>query len=284
MIDDNLLPWPQAVDRALTSFRCGTVIESPPLAYHAVGRYALWSASTQVEGLDELELVDLADPDRPPFGIITTETCDLIEEDRDHKLRPWFQVSPVIDLAHLDDQVKSSIENLRSTYLCRLTGPRFADGFYVADLRISIPLEKSALVGRVAIIGFASAEEERAFAIQVGEMSTRPVWPNSVQQIIVGELKQYFRKKSRRTALRALMPLELRLAVTGSDSAPIVALLVYLDRTEEADARLLFEPYWKSLEVSAVAAGLTLMPIRYGDDMSFSSGDLRSSSTLRLPS
>ena len=215
MIDDNRLPWPNEVNQALASFRCGMVIESPPFAYHAVGRFALWSASTLTDRLDELEPINLSDEDRPPYGIITTETCDLLEEDREEKIRPWFQVSPVLDLAHLDDQVKASIENLRMTYLSRLTGPQFAGGYFVADLRISIPVEKSALVGRVALEGFATPAEERAFSIQIGEMATRPVWPYAVQQIIVGGLKQYFRKKSRRTALRALMPLELRLAVTG---------------------------------------------------------------------
>jgi hypothetical protein len=200
VIDDNLLPWPAEVDQSLASFRCGMVIGKPPFAYHALGRYALWSASTQSDEPDELVLIELADEDRPPYGIITTETCDLLEEGRDRKVRPWFQVSPVLDLAHLDDQHKSSIESLRITYLCRLTGPHFSDGFFVADLRISIPVEKGALVGRVALEGFAIEEEERAFSVQIGELATRPVWPHAVQQIIVRGLKEYFRKKPRRTS------------------------------------------------------------------------------------
>jgi hypothetical protein len=80
------------------------------------------------------------------------------------------------------------------------------------------------------------------------------------------------------------MPLELRLAVTGTETAPIAALLVYVDMACESNARLLLEPYWKSLQADAKAADLTLMPVRCGDDISFSSGDLRSSFTLRLPS
>jgi hypothetical protein len=78
VIDDNLLPWPAEVDQSLASFRCGMVIGKPPFAYHALGRYALWSASTQSDEPDELVLIELADEDRPPYGIITTETCDLL--------------------------------------------------------------------------------------------------------------------------------------------------------------------------------------------------------------
>jgi hypothetical protein len=284
VIDDNLLPWPHEVDEALASFRCGSVIERPPFAYHAVGGHALWSASAQSEEPAELILIELATKDRPPYGIITTETCDLLEEDRERKTRPWFQVSPVLDLGHLDGNAKSSIENMRSTYLARLTGPAFIAGFYVADLRISIPVEKSALVGRVPLDGFATEEEERAFSIQIGDMAIRPVWPQSVQRIIVGGLKSYFRTKSRKTALRGLRPIELRLAVSGPDDAPIAALLVYVDPEHEREAPSLFEPYWKGLAADANAAGMLLLPIRYGNDDTFSSGDLRSSSLLRLPS
>ena len=260
------------------------VIERPPFSYHALGRYALWSASMQAENADEVVLIELADEDRPPYGVITTETCDLLEEGRDRKIRPWFQVAPVLDLGHLDEQFKTTIQKLRMTYLSRLTGPHFTNGFFVADLRISIPIEKSALVGRVGIEGFASQDEERAFSIQIGELATRPVWPNSVQQIIVRGLREYFTKSSRRTSLRSLVPLELRLAVTGPETAPIAALLVYTDMTRESETRLLFDPYWKTIEGDAQAVGLTLMPVRYGDDTSFSSGDLRSSFALRLPS
>jgi hypothetical protein len=229
-------------------------------------------------------MIELAEEDRPPYGIITTETCDLLEEDRERKIRPWFQVSPVLDLSHLDDNRKSGIENLRHTYLARLTGPNFIDGFYVADLRISVPVEKSALVGRIALPGFATEEEERAFSMQIGEMSTRPIWPVSVQEVIVGGLKAFFRKKSRKTALRALMLTDLRLAVSGTDQNPIAALLVYVSPEHERDARTLFEAYWAGLQDASATAGITLMPVRYGTDDSFTSGDLRSSSTLRLPS
>jgi hypothetical protein len=104
-----------------------------------------------------------------------------------------------------------------------------------------------------------------------------------VQRIIVGGLKEYFRTKSRRTALRRLQPIELRLAVSGPDARPIAALLVYVDQANEDAARLLFEPYWQGLAEMAATELLTLMPARYGDDESFSSGDLRSSGALRLP-
>jgi hypothetical protein len=260
------------------------VIDQPPFAYHTVGDYALWAASQLSEEPSDLVLIELTTEDRPPYGIITTETCDLLEENRERKIRPWFQVSPVLDLGHLDVNAKSNIENLRSTYLTRLTGPAFIAGFYVADLRISIPVEKSALVGRIPLDGFATGEEERAFSIQIGEMATRPVWPDAVQRIIVGGLKTFFRKKSRKTSLRALMPLELRLAVSGSEAAPIAALLVYVSTEHESAARALFELYWGGLQINASAAGMVLMPIRYGSDDTFSSGDLRSSSMLRLPS
>ena len=85
MIDEGLeQPWPEPVPPASESFLQGHLIEQPPLFYAADLRHPIWRTTRLIaDQTSEAErgedFVDLAPEDRPPYGIITTQSCDLSE-------------------------------------------------------------------------------------------------------------------------------------------------------------------------------------------------------------
>src|SRR5579862_1980126 len=98
MIDAGIgQPWPEPVLAAVNRFKQGDIIERPPIFYAAVTAYAI-SDRTKLLGQpsSEPDLVNLDPTDVPPYGLITTQTCDLAEESLKPK-QPWFHVVPVYD-------------------------------------------------------------------------------------------------------------------------------------------------------------------------------------------
>lgn len=162
MIDDGLeYPWPEPVRLAVERFLQGHLIAQPPLFYAADLRHPIWRTTrliaeeTPETGRGE-EFIDLAPEDRPPYGVITTQSCDLSEE-RPNPRQPWLAVAPVYTV--------SSDSPLRDRdYLFELAPPDLDGEVWLADARIEIPLEKSMLVGREPIEAFPDELGYIAFA------------------------------------------------------------------------------------------------------------------------
>lgn len=156
MIDEWIDPqvWPQAVQDAAAQFEQGAIVEQPPFFYVGSAEYGIWRL-TRETGDPSLssELFELDPLDSPPFGMITTETCDLVEEDGRPR-QPWISVAPVYELANLDTNTLSLLANNRVAYMRRLTAERFSESTWVADVRIEFPVEKSWLVGKQPIPAF----------------------------------------------------------------------------------------------------------------------------------
>jgi hypothetical protein len=100
VIDEGLeQPWPEPVPPAVEPFLQGHLIAQPPLFYAADLRHPIWRTTRLIA--DETpevdrgeDFVDLALEDRPPYGIITTQSCDLSEERPDPR-QPWLAVAAV---------------------------------------------------------------------------------------------------------------------------------------------------------------------------------------------
>src|SRR3546814_3113148 len=96
MIDGGLIePWHDSVVEAAQTFDQGDLVEQPPLFYAAKPSRAVCAApqlmAEEVEG-DEDVVIEL---EGPPFGVITTQGCDIEDCVRKH----WVQVAPVYQLA-----------------------------------------------------------------------------------------------------------------------------------------------------------------------------------------
>ena len=185
MIDGgNDQPWPAAVAGQLAQFRQGSIVGRPPFAYHASATNPLWVASRLAGPGEDPLLVELDSSDRTPYGIITSQSCDVDEEGRNRK--PWVQIAPVYELAagHVD---LGNIRSWRFAYLAPVTalGPT-----WVADLRIEFPVEKSWLVRQLPQPGFNSPGEFDRFARFCGDFRSRPGLATSVYELLLAPLRR----------------------------------------------------------------------------------------------
>lgn len=149
MIEDGLPDsregWPDGVLEAIGTFVLGDVIDGPPIFYFADPRVPVWEA-TKHALIDEADVVVL---DGMSKALITSQTCDVGEEDADPPMKPFVMVAPVYDAADiLDGGTRSLLKRGRGpAYLVYL--PALEPGFWVADLRIELPVEKGWLAGHV---------------------------------------------------------------------------------------------------------------------------------------
>jgi hypothetical protein len=200
VIDKGLAAWPPEVVAAAEKFQQGDLIAKPPITYAASLVYPIWEP-TRLEAADgdvDPEPAHLAvdSNDVPPFGIITSQTCD-VAEDRPIPVQPWFDVSPVV-LCDEDDEL------LGCDYACPLQAFEAPEGKqYVADLRLSVPLEKGLLVGRDPIDPFSGSEEERiAFGRLLGKRKARAALAESIHVFVSQTLKSHKRNTGKRVKKR----------------------------------------------------------------------------------
>jgi hypothetical protein len=268
---DDLLPsqWPQPVLDAVRQFRQGNIVDRPPFFYLRRNKHPLWMVQLEPEEpMPEESLVDLEPSDRPPYGLITTQTCDLYEEG-DHPRQPWFAVAPVYDYK---PKLKSGqLEQIRRGqvgHLVLLTAEWFGQGAWVADLRVEVPLEKGWLVGREPHAAFASQTEYKTLAARLAMRRGRPALSGPLTQQIVMPLRAWLGDKGRwhRDEVESL-----RLLAAGDPATSLVACLVVVAAgnglSDEAQA------VWRLFEAdlidSAAEHGVTALPFRYGtyDDL-----------------
>ena len=186
--------WPSGVLEALRQFSQGDVLVKPPLFYYADPAKPVWARTrAYLEGAVGPEIVEAGPQTQPRFGIITTQTCDIAEEDAPLPVRPWVQISPVYNRSDLAPDVKSLLRKGRGLrYLLHL--PALPDGFWVADLRIEVPVEKGWLAGATRIDGFGDEELQRRVGERVSLLRRRPAFSGTfveaVQKPLVMALRQ----------------------------------------------------------------------------------------------
>lgn len=154
-IDEDSIQWP-AEAAELEAYRQGSLVEHPPFAYHANSNIPFWGLTQADPEPSTDSLIEIADEDRPPYGMIVTQSCDIYGAGSAKK--PWVQVVPVYRLAD-EDPRWGTVRNWKMSYLVPVAalGDR-----WVGDLRIEIPIEKSWLIGKqpVGEIEEASRLEE----------------------------------------------------------------------------------------------------------------------------
>jgi hypothetical protein len=234
MLDDGLqAPWPSDVLPAVKRFRLGDLVERPPIVFAADPTRPLWApASGRIEGAG---VVELAAADQPSYGIIVSQTCDL--HDRTES-QPFFEISPVYDVP---PDTKGKL------YLHKLTGPALPAGTWVADLRLTVPLEKGLLVDREPIRGFVDEQGEIDFAHRLGRRRDRAALADSINDVLFTEFKRRARNNNRaykkvKEQLHAIM-----LAVAQGNRLEPVAVRVYFYSRSgplDAPAEAFLEAWW----------------------------------------
>src|ERR1035441_6952262 len=162
MIDSGIPPkdgWPDGLLDKLRQWEQGDIVLAPFLFYFADPSAAIWEGTRlYTESSVEPEVILAPDELLPPYGMVTTQTCDIAEEDSQRPMRPWVQMTPVYAITSWK---RNRLEGGRGPRYWLLIPDFPEDGVWVADLRLELPVEKSWLANQARIIGFADEEEKR---------------------------------------------------------------------------------------------------------------------------
>jgi hypothetical protein len=264
VIDAGLVEtWNAEVTKATTRFDQGDLVERPPFFYAARPAYGVWQTTL---GLPEAEsnealVIELDPLDCPPYGVLTSQGCDIADNAR----KPWVQVAPVYPVVGLVDRDRRLADIRRNAvpHLVLLDPPTL-DGHWVADLRIELPIEKSWLVGHEPIAAFNSEDDRRHFGRRLAGRLERPALPDTVHDLVVRPLRRVLDRAN--ATLRenlGVAGVEFRLAVrTHPDDTYECRLLVIGRRATVPDSVIAaMEAWWQGLPKDEVA--VTLLGCHY---------------------
>lgn len=189
---DTWLPklWPTAIQESARKFRQGHLLEWDSVAFGAAFANAVCNVTERsgAAGTGYVRVDEAMD-----YALITSQTCDICEEGKKIPRMPWISVVPAYDILPLLSKGQDGlVRGNRVGYLIPLTHSRFIGqgNLWVADLRLEFPLEKSVLVGRTPIEGFASEEEYAFLADKLAFRRNRPAIDSRVRTYITGPLRQ----------------------------------------------------------------------------------------------
>lgn len=181
--------WPQTLMNQLNAFRQGSLVELPPFAYHALPQFAIWQATKlATDDGSPAVLVEIDPADWPPFGIVTSQSCDIDEEGRNTK--PWVRIAPVYQLDASDRRL-GAVKQWKVNYLAPITTK---GSTWVADLRIEVPVEKSWLVSKVPQAAFLNDDEFRLFGRFCGYNRARPGLATQIYTGVLQPLESHLRQ------------------------------------------------------------------------------------------
>ncbi|KIZ15026.1 hypothetical protein [Streptomyces natalensis] len=168
--------WPQGTLEGLEQFRQGDVIPSPLFVFFGSPGAPLTRTSKRYGQSHSADMPMMVDPvDAAPWAMITTATCDIAEPDVPRPRKPFAQVAPVVDLAHLGDGQRGQIANGNMVHYVHLPALHLhTPGFWVADLRFDQPVEKSWLARQRPVQGFGSEVEQEVVGEALSWLRRRP--------------------------------------------------------------------------------------------------------------
>ena len=260
MIEKNLENAPpDEVVKACERFRQGHLIAKPALFYWARLDYPLWALATQAaeqsSDVDPVDpLVAAVEDDWPDYGLITTQSCDLMRP----RQQPWFQVAPVFKCEDDDDI-------LDAEFIVPLRPPALDGSTWYVDLRLEMPLEKGVLAGREPIEAYSSEEEYIRLADILARRKGRPALHSVFNRVLNDVMKEMKREsKPQAKALRAIRSeiYKLKLSIEeGSLLDPAAAKLYIVTKgAPSVEAREWFDDWWNRAREVAQEAGLELLP------------------------
>lgn len=249
--------WPTGALGRLRSWEQGDIVACPPLFYYADPRRPIWEpTAAYAEDSDGPEVVIGDDASTPPFGMITTQTCDIAEEDAASPQRPWVQVAPVYPVKWK----RKRLADGRGPQYWLLVPELPGDHPHVADLRIEIPVEKGWLAEQERHLGFVDEIAKRAVGERLAFLRGRPVLSaqlnairTAVRELLADDEHQ---EESQLAAIQ-----EVGLAMDSYLRPTTVQLVCLSSQTlDQSAVNLLSE--WRAAQADAMeAAGIALLPI-----------------------
>lgn len=248
--------WPDKVLERLRQFVQGDLVARPPMAYLTYPRSPIWEESRRFPAAMT-----------PPYGMITTQTCDLVEEGAERPVWPWVQLVPVYDMgAELNSGEKSLLAQARFKRSL-LDVPALKEGFYVADFRLSFSVEKGWLAGQARVDGFGTEELRQRVGDRLALLSGRPAFAGSFVTTIQAPLTKALRdlKRDDREAFNRLdeavpeIGVLLDSRLNPSTVQIVVACNAPLDNTQLE----WWNTWWDNCRVSTPKVGITLQALDF---------------------
>jgi len=276
MIDRGLpAEWPLAAQDAVSRFRQGDLVEAPPFFYAADGACPIWGLTAKlVQDGEDPSIPVLSEDQAPPYGIITTQSCDLTEQPPAGRTRrpcrPWFQIAPVSPAERFDAyQVKCVVEKNSYQYLVPLTPPGL-EGLWLADLRIEMPIEKGWLVGREPIRGFADLANYRAFANRLRLLKSRIASEGDVSDLMIQHLRGFLARDAERGQEALAAVSGVMYEEHGPDRSPNLLTLHVFPKDDglPTQARQLFDEWYDECVELCMENDCSLLPTEYGPSVS----------------
>jgi hypothetical protein len=265
----------------LRRFRQGDVVAGLPYFFWGDPHQAVLALTASYAGEGE-GVVEAAV--RFDYGMIATQTCDIAEEDSAAPGQPWAHLCPVYDAertyrpdgappgvqdADLPKPVpgreRSLIRQGRSQrYLWLPAVP--ADGFWVADFRLLVPVEKGWLARQQPVAAFRSEADRRAVGRRLAWLHDRPAFDGrfvrTVQRPLVDALRDL-----RRDDRELFDHLSERVAEIGVSTEQNIVIgtaevLVLCNAALGPAAVEWLHDWWTAAAEAATGEGLTILPLR----------------------
>ncbi len=266
--------WPDGVLAALRNFRQGDLVAHPPMAYLADPEAPVWAESVRFaeevarsDDPSESEVIHFPQSLAPPYGMVTTQTCDLVEEDADPPGWPWAQLVPVYDMEDTFNSGQKKLLRQGGFRRSLLHVPALTPGFYVADFRISFPVEKGWLARQARIDGFGAEELRQRVGDRLALLSGRPAFAGSFVATIQGPLTTALRelKRTDREAFNRLdqaVP-EVGVLMDSRLSPSNVQLVVISTAPLDEQQTRWWNEFWDGCREKANAVGITLQALDF---------------------
>ncbi len=261
MIDKGVPPrdsWPNGLLSKLREWEQGDVVANPPLFYFADPSIAIWEATrAYAESSSGPEVILPPDEVLPPYGIVTTQTCDIAEEESSRPVRPWVQIAPIYPVTTWK---RKKLEGGKGPRYWLLVPDLHEDGVWVADLRIEVPVEKSWLAGQTRVKGFENETEKRIVGRRLAWLRGRPAFSQELNEIQQALFDFLDRMESAELDTHETLLDQLEEVVVQVDSylAPTSVQLVFLTNVPLADDCRRWLSEWRESAVEdASVTGLT---------------------------
>ena len=248
--------WPTGFDAHLDGFGQGHIIGDLPV-FFLESDVALWSRPRQQFGTSGN--VGLVGEHQHPRRrvMLLTQACDLLKPKN-----PWITVCPVYDASgRLPTSQQGQIRSGQIGHLVAVTAAWANDGFWVADLRLEMPLEKLILMGRSPIDAFASEQEYSTLAARLGSRRQRPAAPQPCLDLVITPLFEAMHSLSDDGVGLNHGVRELR--VSWNDHAAPTVVHVFVVANDETDREMIDVAGWEDLVLglyqTASDAGMTIV-------------------------
>ena len=262
MIDKGMPPrdsWPNGLLRKLREWEQGDVVANPPLFYFADPSAAIWEATrAYTDSSSGPEVILPPDEVLPPYGMVTTQTCDIAEEESSRPVRPWVQIAPIYPVTNWK---RKKLEGGKGPRYWLLVPDLPEDGIWVADLRIEVPIEKSWLAGQIRVEGFENETEKRIVGRRLAWLKGRPAFSRELNEIQQSLFDALDRMESAELETHETLLDQLEEVIVQVDSylAPTSVQLVFLTNVPLADDCRRWLSEWRESSVEeASVTGLTL--------------------------